>query len=242
VEYRSIANKIPYEFTLAEVDAAFADLQVDVLDEQQFTLVQRVIDRVSDCTDFFVAPASAKFHLNEPGGLYRHSLGVTARLFALDEAYDLSDYTSHELFLCGLLHDLGKAGQVTLARSYKEDSSDNSASVITVDGRGYHSSCKEYYVKEALKTKPGEFEYTRNPERVAMSIPVSSLYFIGTVLSDLWKPSVAAWQAIGYHDGQYVPEGKHVAHGETKLGLALHHADMWQCRTEAGWGTGSFSS
>jgi hypothetical protein len=34
-------------------------------------------------------------------------------------------------------------------------------------------------------------------------------------------------QAIAYHDGMYVPEGRSVAHKEEPLLLLLHWADMW---------------
>jgi hypothetical protein len=34
-------------------------------------------------------------------------------------------------------------------------------------------------------------------------------------------------QAIAYHDGMYVPEGRSVAHKEEPLLLLPHRADMW---------------
>lgn len=237
--YAAIADAIPRQLSLGELDEALAQTIAE-LDEESYTKAQQVIDLVSDCTDFFIAPASAKFHLNEEGGLYRHSLGVTYRLFALDAAYDLfSEYSKLEVFLVGFLHDLGKAGQVSLAPVIGDGAL---APQVAIGTKFYRSTCEPYYIKKFFKTKPGEYEYKRNPERVAMSIPMSSLHFIGTVLSDIWKPSAEAWAAISFHDGQYVPEGKHVAHGETKLGLALHHSDMWQCRTEASWEISSWAS
>jgi len=38
--------------------------------------------------------------------------------------------------------------------------------------------------------------------------------------------SDAGAQAIAYHDGMYVPEGRSVAHKEEPL-LLLHWGDMW---------------
>jgi hypothetical protein len=54
-------------------------------------------------TDFFTAPASTRFHLNEAGGLVRHSLNVTGLLM------QHQDENPESLALCGLLHDLCKA-------------------------------------------------------------------------------------------------------------------------------------
>jgi hypothetical protein len=39
--------------------------------------------------------------------------------------------------------------------------------------------------------------------------------------------SQAGVQAMAYHDGMYVPEGRSVAHKEEPLLLLLHRADMW---------------
>ena len=231
--YADVADSLPAKLSVKELDTALADLQGEMHYEDHQT-ASRVIDIVAGCTGFFSAPASAKFHLNEEHGLFRHSLGVTYRLFALDEAYNLiDDYGRLELFLAGLLHDLGKAGQVRL------ETAPGAGPQVILGSTIYHTYCEPYYIKKFFKTKPGEFEYKRNPERVGMSIPMSSLHFIGTVLSDVWKPSIAAWQAIGYHDGMYVPEGDHTKHSETKLLLALHQADMFQSRVEGEWATGS---
>ena len=61
-------------------------------------------------TDFFTAPASARFHLCEEGGLCSHSLNVYKRLVKLvrDEFGDNSPYSDETLAICGLLHDLCK--------------------------------------------------------------------------------------------------------------------------------------
>ena len=234
MNYAEIADAIPTELSHAALDVALGDLHLLLETPEERDNFTAILKVVSETTDFFSAPASAKFHLNTDGGLYRHSLGVTFRLLALDAAYNIFFEHSHfEALLCGLLHDIGKAGQVSLFEV------DGTGTQVVVGNKFYHTSCEPYYIKQALKTKPGEYSFKRNPERVGMSIPVSSLHFIGTVLGDYWKPSPAAWAAVAYHDGMYVPEGQAVAHAETKLGLALHQADMFQSRTEAEWSVGS---
>jgi hypothetical protein len=46
-------------------------------------------------TDFFTAPASTRFHLNEAGGLVRHSLNVTGLLM------QHQDENPESLAICG---------------------------------------------------------------------------------------------------------------------------------------------
>ena len=59
--------------------------------------------------DFFTAPASTRYHLAEDGGLCAHSLHVYKRLNMLVKAEGL-EISDESVALCGLLHDLCKAG------------------------------------------------------------------------------------------------------------------------------------
>ena len=63
-------------------------------------------------TDFFVAPASTKFHLAEEGGLCQHSINVYKRLKNLVEneyGENWRDAVSEEsVAIIGLLHDICK--------------------------------------------------------------------------------------------------------------------------------------
>jgi hypothetical protein len=229
----ALVASIAPTMSLAQLDASLRDLQDFVPDAVSKENFQGILDVLDTKTDFFKAPASAKFHLNEEGGLYKHSLGVTYRLLALDAVYELfPQYTKLDVILVGLLHDLGKASQITVLEDPFEANFDTG-------GKQFFVESIPYYVKRELKTRPGAFEYRRNTGRVVMSIPLGSLHIIGLLLGDFWKPSPTAWAAIAYHDGQYVDAGKEVSHSETKLGLALHQADMFQSRVEGGWENGS---
>jgi len=53
-------------------------------------------------SDFFTAPASAKFHLACEGGLVTHSVSVTRLMLRYE------DEPKESLAICGLLHDLCK--------------------------------------------------------------------------------------------------------------------------------------
>lgn len=63
-------------------------------------------------SDFFTAPASARFHLAEEGGLCQHSLNVYKRLVKLVRDEYGADYHSvvsdETIAVCGLLHDVCK--------------------------------------------------------------------------------------------------------------------------------------
>lgn len=59
---------------------------------------------------YFVYPASVKYHLNQPGGLFRHSVKVALNALAINEVlYHLEPW---KVVLAGLFHDLGKVGNV----------------------------------------------------------------------------------------------------------------------------------
>ena len=67
----------------------------------------KLLDYLSN-SDFFTAPASARFHLAEEGGLCRHSVNVYKRLVKLveQEYGDKSPFSDETLAICGLLHDV----------------------------------------------------------------------------------------------------------------------------------------
>ncbi|MBE0521190.1 MAG: HD domain-containing protein [Candidatus Methanoperedenaceae archaeon] len=81
---------------------------------------------------------------------------------------------------------------------------------------------KPYYLPE-VKNGKHTGAYTINSEVVAMGLSLRSLYLISQYI----PLSDDEAQAIAYHDGMYVPEGRAVAHRETPLLLLLHWADMW---------------
>lgn len=76
--------------------------------------------------DFFTAPASARYHLSEAGGLCQHSINVYKRLKQIVRREYGEDYaktfSEETLAICGLLHDVCKVNYyVTDYRNVKED-------------------------------------------------------------------------------------------------------------------------
>lgn len=76
--------------------------------------------------DFFTAPASARFHLAEEGGLCQHSLNVYKRLRSIVRNEYGENYQSvvsdETIAICGLLHDLCKVNYYGVdMRNVKEE-------------------------------------------------------------------------------------------------------------------------
>ena len=77
-------------------------------------------------SDFFTAPASARFHLAERGGLCQHSINVYKRLLQIvksEYGENYHDVVSDEtVAICGLLHDVCKVNYYVVDyRNVKED-------------------------------------------------------------------------------------------------------------------------
>ena len=76
-------------------------------------------------SDFFTAPASARFHRAEQGGVCQHSINVYKRLLSLVRQEYGDNYQSvvsdESIAICGLLHDVCKVNYyVTEYRNVKE--------------------------------------------------------------------------------------------------------------------------
>ena len=84
---------------------------------------------------------------------------------------------------------------------------------------------KPYYIPE-LKDGKATGKYSTNQELVSMGLALRSLYLV----SQYVPLSDGEAQAIAYHDGMYVPEGRSVSHREEPLLLLLHWADMWTAK------------
>ena len=71
--------------------------------------------RVLEELDFYNSPASAKHHLNVPGGLVLHSLNVArAALELCDKMPQFAKCNKGAVLTAALLHDVCKAGQLSL--------------------------------------------------------------------------------------------------------------------------------
>lgn len=86
---------------------------------------ERLLDYLSS-SDFFTAPASAKFHLTEEGGLCQHSLNVYKRLVKIVKEEFGANYqtvvSDETIAVCALLHDVCKVNYYAVDyRNVKEN-------------------------------------------------------------------------------------------------------------------------
>lgn len=72
------------------------------------TGMDKLIDWIDGNTDFFVAPASTRFHGNYEGGLAEHSLNVYNLFQKKCKLWDIG-FTDEQSIICALLHDICKA-------------------------------------------------------------------------------------------------------------------------------------
>lgn len=74
--------------------------------------LQSILNYVLNIPDFYLRPAATTIHHAYPGGLAKHTLGVTKTAMNLYRSY--SDIVSLELIIAGsILHDIGKIYEYT---------------------------------------------------------------------------------------------------------------------------------
>lgn len=102
-------------------------------------------------TSWLTSPASTRFHLNEPGGLLAHSVGVTETLLELRAAL-APEITQESCVIVGLFHDVGKVGM---------------------------PGCPQYLPNNNRWERENRgINYTINPDLVYMGVAVRSLYLV----------------------------------------------------------------
>ncbi len=151
-------------------------------------------------TDFFVAPASTRYHESYEGGLCQHSLAVYDALSKLN-ADNAIGFGEDEMKLCALLHDLCKA------QFYKETTRN-----VKNDDTGKWEKVPYYTVEDAFPYGHGE----------------KSVYCVERYVR--LKPTEALairWHMGGFDDsvkgGSYSLSN---AFNSNKFIAALHIADM----------------
>ena len=77
-----------------------------------------------ECSEFFYAPASTKYHGNYEGGLFDHSFMVMNTLVDLTRHNNLKWQRDGSPFIVGLLHDLCKIDQYKLCEAGYEYNTD----------------------------------------------------------------------------------------------------------------------
>lgn len=82
--------------------------------------MDKLIDWIESKTDFFVAPASTRFHGNYDGGLAEHSLNVYKLFKSKCEQWDIG-FSEESQIICAILHDICKANFYNKTTRNKKD-------------------------------------------------------------------------------------------------------------------------
>ena len=97
----------------AEIKAEFIQIYNSEIKREG---ADKMLDYLENKSDFFTAPASTRYHNAFEGGLAQHSINVYKCLRdylsrpCLKEKYGFKDYTSEQIALVSLLHDVCKTG------------------------------------------------------------------------------------------------------------------------------------
>lgn len=111
-------------------------------------------------TDFFVAPASTRYHGCYAGGLVTHSLNVYVQLKKLCDWYEC-DASDESVAIVALFHDLCKVGTYKTEMRWRKDSNDQWEQYPTWKREedfayGGHGSKSVFLVQSFIKLSPDE--------------------------------------------------------------------------------------
>lgn len=148
---------------------------VNLCIENDFNVNTKVKQWLID-NNFFVSPASTKYHGAHEGGLYDHSRAVYKRLQSLTTDNNLQWQRPQSPFIIGMFHDLCKCDQYT--KVYDDDE----------------------YVTEGTKLVPkARFHYVFNADTVLKGHGSKSIIF----LSQLFSLTEEEMLCIRFHMGAY---------------------------------------
>ena len=111
-------------------------------------------------TDFFVAPASTRYHESHEGGLLMHSLNVYVQLLKLCDWYNC-DASEESIAIVSLFHDFCKIGCYKTEMRWRKDANNQWEQYPTYKfdedfAFGGHGSKSVYLIQNFLKLTPEE--------------------------------------------------------------------------------------
>jgi len=148
---------------------------------------------------YTLAPASRSKHDAYPGGLLDHTLRVTKRLLEVASVM-APEIDKESLLIVGLFHDFGKCSTV------------DGLDVYVVNPSEWHREKLGKMYEYNLDIRDGLTHAQRSARLLTNA---------GVKLTD------DEYQAIIFHDGQYVGENISIKGKESKLLVLLHFADLW---------------
>jgi len=164
--------------------------------------IEELISYLENETDFFIAPASTKFHCNYMGGLAEHSLNVYDNFKKLLEMKEIP-FEEDSIIICALLHDLCKCNNyVRETRNRKVNGQWESyeiwANAKRVDFPLPHSARSVRIIRNHIPLRFTEeltifyhmgpyggedFEYRNMLKQVNTEYPFTTLFYIADLIS-----------------------------------------------------------
>lgn len=170
-----------------------------------------------ETSDFFDAPASAKYHLAVPGGLCKHSINVYKRLKGLLQyAYgDSCPYSDETIAIVSLLHDGCKIDCYDLG--WKNQKTYDEEKVAAADRWQIKHDAAGDFIWESVP------QYVFN-DKFIYGHGEKSVYLIQKYMELTFEEAVAIrWHMGPYQDGEKQDAGK--AFAWVQLAFWLHVAD-----------------
>lgn len=114
-----------------------------------------------DHSDFFIAPASSRYHLSERGGLLLHSLNVYDEMTRLSKVYEqYADVSDESIAIMALFHDLCKVNFYKQdTRNVKRDGEWTTVPFYTIEEKfpfGGHGSKSMFILQQFIQLTPEE--------------------------------------------------------------------------------------
>lgn len=180
-----------------------------------------------ESSDFFVAPASTKYHLARPQGLLEHSVNVYIRMrenYIAEKARaganpELSDAEEETLAICGLLHDMCKVDEYVA--DFKNQKTYDKEKVAAALPRDIKRDAKGEYIWESVEI------YTHD-NKLPYGHGEKSVYIISGFMRLSRDEAMAIRWHMGFSDTSFKGGSSDVstAFRLHPLALLLHMADL----------------
>jgi len=188
---------------------------------------------------YFDFPASIRYHLNQEGGLFRHSVRVAQNAQRLNDIW--FHYPNWKVILAGLFHDLGKLGNIDFYSGsqhprYKrcevfQKIKDQTPANVFIDKEvGF-----TYAVDPATKKRYYPFKYgAHRDDKTYVHADLTILD--GALPLKIMNLPADVVQACQFADGHYVSANDHLKLKAHPLAYLTHWADMYTgILEEGGW-------
>lgn len=175
--------------------------------------IDKLLEKL-ESSDFYIAPASSKYHAAYKGGLVDHSLNVYYNLCSLIKNKHIEDYDEDAIKIVALFHDISKMNYYEPYYMNKKVYKDNGTKS---DNLGRF----EWESVEAYKTKDAEDRF------ILGNHAENSAYMISKYLNLHAEEYSAILNHMGSCDNHmFYGDNYATAFGRYKLAALLHVADM----------------